>query len=112
MYAIRSYYALETFYIQKVKENDSRFLEYYRNNPQTLSRETTNFSIRMAENTLSEWQGLYRFLFTRFMDGNCKETVPGQRNPKLDQPGYGEAWYRKIVEETGDSYRFKATENH
>jgi hypothetical protein len=44
------------------------------------------------------------------MDGNIKEKseVPeGYKYypAKLQQPGYGEDWYRKIVEETGDHFK-------
>jgi hypothetical protein len=46
------------------------------------------------------------------MDGNIKTPKDLPENykfvtPKLEQPGYGEAWYRKIVEETGDKLKVK-----
>ena len=44
------------------------------------------------------------------MDGNIKEKVPGKLNPKLEQPGYGEEWYRRIVNETGEHFKMKGEE--
>jgi hypothetical protein len=41
----------------------------------------------------------------KFMDGNVKEPIPGKLIPKLEQPGYGEKWYRKIIKETGDQFK-------
>jgi dipeptidase len=70
----------------------------------------TNYSTSVANNTVLEWKDFYAHLFTRFMDGNVKEKadVPeGYKytNPKLEQPGYGEKWYKVIVDETGDQFK-------
>ena len=44
------------------------------------------------------------------MDGNIKTKVDvpegyKYHSPTLSQPGYGDDWYRKIVEETGDHFK-------
>ena len=70
----------------------------------------TDYSEDVANNTVLEWKDYYGFLFTRFMDGNVKEAqeVPeGYKyyNPKLSQPGYGDKWYKVIVDETGDHFK-------
>jgi hypothetical protein len=44
------------------------------------------------------------------MDGNVKTKVPGQKNPKLEQPGYDEAWYREVAKDAGD--RLKVPEGN
>jgi hypothetical protein len=59
-----------------------------------------------------QWKELYKFLFTKFVDGNVKEkqAIPkgyNRVNPKLSQPGYSEEWYRTIVKSTGDKFREK-----
>jgi hypothetical protein len=33
-------------------------------------------------------------------------------NPDYKQPGYGEEWYRRIVEETGDKFRELGQTSH
>lgn len=65
----------------------------------------TDFSVKTANHAVDEWKDLYAFLFTRFMDGNIKTPVEGKQNPKVEQPGYSETWYRKVVEESGDKFR-------
>jgi len=51
------------------------------------------------------------------MDGNIKTALPvpdgyEYYNPKVEQPGYGEEWYRKIVEETGDHFLVPGVPSH
>ena len=51
------------------------------------------------------------------MDGNVKEAaeVPEgyiYTTPKLEQPGYGEKFYRKVVDETGDHFKVVGGDGH
>ena len=46
------------------------------------------------------------------MDGNIKtdkEIPEGYKyvTPEVKQPGYGEDFYRKVIEETGDQFKVK-----
>ncbi len=75
----------------------------------------TDYSTTQADNTVKEWKTLYRFLFTKFMDGNIKKTegrtfIDNGENRGIpvypDQPGYGEDWYRLIIEKTGDKLKY------
>jgi hypothetical protein len=54
--------------------------------------------------TFAVWKELYAHLFTKYMDGNIKYEVPGKLNPKVEQPGYTQEWYRMIVKETGTRF--------
>ncbi len=77
----------------------------------------TDFSVETANNTVLEWKKFYAYLFTRFMDGNvkAKQDVPeGYKyyNPSLEQPGYGEEWYKIIVTETGDHFKVIGSAGH
>ncbi|MDA3819438.1 MAG: hypothetical protein PF590_03080 [Candidatus Delongbacteria bacterium] len=43
------------------------------------------------------------------MDGNVKKKAAPKENykyvaPELEQPGYGEEWYHRIIEDTGDQF--------
>ena len=31
---------------------------------------------------------------------------------KVDQPGYGEKWYKKIIKETGDQFKYIGKDSH
>jgi hypothetical protein len=55
-----------------------------------------------AEHTVTAWKDLYAFLFTRYMDGNVKTKIEGKQNPKVEQPGYDESWYRQVVKDAGE----------
>ncbi|MCF8302269.1 MAG: C69 family dipeptidase [Bacteroidales bacterium] len=79
----------------------------------------TDYSVKTANNVVSEWQELYRFLFMKFVDGNIKKTDGREflRNGHgvlkyPDQPGYGKNWYRKIVDETGDKFKMPEGPSH
>jgi hypothetical protein len=72
----------------------------------------TEFSKSAGDYTVTEWKKLYRHLFTKFMDGNIKEKIEGEMNPDYEQPGYGEEWYRKIIQESGDKFRELGQTSH
>ncbi len=72
----------------------------------------TKYSHKAAATTFNTWKNLYTQLFMKYMDGNIKtknKIKPGYKmaNPSVKQPGYGEDWYRKIVEETGTQFEVK-----
>ncbi|MBN1598210.1 MAG: C69 family dipeptidase [Bacteroidales bacterium] len=103
---------LEEAYIKEVKETDSEAKELYGNNPQEAIAMITEFSCERGNNTVIEWKELYKYIFTRYMDGNIKTAIEGQQNPKLEQPGYSEYWYRQLVNQTGDKFIYKSNSSH
>jgi dipeptidase len=96
---------LENHYVEESREVDRVAGELYRKNPKKATRYLTDYSVKSGTQTVAEWKKLYAFLFTRFMDGNVKTKVEGKLNPKFEQPGYSQEWYRKLVEETGDKFK-------
>jgi dipeptidase len=111
-YIIEKQKKLEDSYIAGVAEIDNAASELYEKDPEKAMDLLTEFSVKSGEKTLSTWKNLYRFLFTRFMDGNVKTPVPGELNPELEQPGYSEFWYRKLIEETGDKFLYHGEDSH
>jgi dipeptidase len=74
----------------------------------------TKYSNVTAEATVERWKQLWMDLFVKYMDGNVKEptSVPDGYKyvaPSLDQPGYGEDWYKRIVDETGEQFKVKGS---
>ena len=104
--------ALEDQYIADVLENDRKAAEKYAIDREGALNMLTEFSKQRGSQTVQEWKNLYRFLFTRYLDGNVKTPVEGEQNPDVEQPGYSEFWYRKIVEETGDKFLYHGEESH
>ncbi len=76
-----------------------------------------DYSHKAAAKTFKTWKGLYQQLFMKYMDGNIKTKEEVKKdykmaNPSVDQPGYNEAWKRKVVEETGTKLEVKAKLSH
>lgn len=103
---------LENKYFKEVSDVDKKAVELYKNDPKSAIQFITEYSVRTGNNTVARWKQLYKDIFVKYMDGNIKIKVPGQRNPKVLQPGYGEEWYRRIVKETGDKFKVIGTSDH
>ena len=93
---------LENKYIVMVAENDKKYLQLSKSNPVAASQALTTFSLAQASKTFTSWKNLYADLFVEYMDGNIKKVIPGKRDPDVQQPGYGQDFYRMVVKETGD----------
>ena len=103
---------LELGYIAAVSEIDKKAVELYNRKPKNAIKFLTGYSVDAGNNTVNEWKGLYRYLFTKYLDGNVKTPVPVPENhkyvnPKVVQPGYGEEWNRRIVKDTGDKLKVR-----
>ncbi len=96
---------LEEKYIGLTQGVDIVAKELYKKNPALGTDYLTDFSVTQGDLTVKRWKELYRYLFTRYLDGNIKEKDGDKQNPKLQQPGYGEDWLRLIIRETGDRYK-------
>lgn len=103
---------LENSYLTETITVDKTADELYKKSPAKAVKYLTEYSVKAGNNTVMQWKELYKFLFTKYVDGNIKEKQPLPQGykfvvPKLSQPGYGDEWNRIIVKETGDRYREK-----
>jgi len=64
----------------------------------------TGFSVSQGDQLTAEWLEVWKFLFVKYLDGNVKTRNPNSKIPNIQYPGYGDAWYKRIVVETGDRY--------
>lgn len=99
-------YAKETVNVDKTAES------LYKKSPAEAIKYLTDYSVKSGNSTVKQWKELYRFLFTKYLDGNVKENIPVPKGykyhvPKVTQPGYGDEWNRIIVKNTGDQFREK-----
>ncbi|MEA3446978.1 MAG: C69 family dipeptidase [Bacteroidota bacterium] len=100
---------LEKKYIREVKEMENEMKKLYKENPEMAIAKATKYSVNTGNATVKRWQELFKYLFTKYMDGNVKKKAAPKENykyvaPELEQPGYGEEWYRRIIEDTGDQF--------
>ncbi|MGB9697265.1 MAG: dipeptidase [Ignavibacteria bacterium] len=103
---------LEHSFIDSVKIIDDRALDTYNNGQENYRDILTSFSVSSGNFTFHIWKELYKYLFTKYMDGNIKTKIPGQKNPKVNQPGYSQEFYKLIVKETGDKFKVLGEESH
>ena len=108
---------LELGFIEEVKGIDKAAEEIYKTNPEKAIEFLTDYSVAQGDKTLKCWKKLYAHLFTKFMDGNIKVDRPIPENykyitPNIEQPGYGEEWYKFIIQETGDKFKVKGEDDH
>jgi dipeptidase len=103
---------LEDGYFKQTEDVDKSAEALYKKNPASAIKYLTDFSVKAGNNTVMQWKELYKFLFTKYVDGNVKEKQPVPKGyrfhvPKLTQPGYGDEWNRIIVKNTGEKFREK-----
>jgi dipeptidase len=98
---------LEDKYLSEIAVIDKTATDLYSKRKSKALNLITDYSIEQGKLTFYEWKKLYHFLFTRFMDGNVKTEIKGEPLPKLEQPGYGENWYKELIKETGDKFLYK-----
>ena len=108
---------LEWKFLEETKEIDKKALALLENSSDDAIAMLTEYSVNTGNETVKHWFNLYTYLFTKYMDGNVKEKVDVPEGykyhvPKLNQPGYGEEWYKKIVEETGDHFKMPGAPAH
>lgn len=102
----------EDQYVSFIKDIDQQAQELYKTNAVAAVEYLTNFSCTQADMLTYAWKDFYKYLFVKYMDGNVKTVNPGHQNPNLKQPGYGEEWYKKIVDETGEQFKMPAKGGH
>jgi dipeptidase len=103
---------LEEGYQNETVNVDKTASDLYKNDQAAAVQYLTDYSVNAGDKTVKEWKELYKFLFTKYVDGNVKvkQTVPAgynRVNPKLNQPGYGDDWNRMIIKLTGDKFKEK-----
>jgi dipeptidase len=103
---------LEDGYMTETVDIDKTAEALYKKSPSKAIKYLTDYSVKAGNKTVMEWKELYKFLFTKYVDGNVKEKQPVPKGykyvvPKLSQPGYGDEWNRIIVKNTGEKFREK-----
>lgn len=97
--------ALETQYQAFVQMTDAGAAGMLAQNREATVDFLTEFSCNTGNRLVDTWRDFYGYLFARYMDGNIKTAVPGEKNPKVEQPALPEWYLRTIIEKTGDKLR-------
>jgi dipeptidase len=107
--------ALETKYINEIRQNDSTAQVLYAKKPSLARKFVSDYSVNSGNFTFKTWKNLEHYLFVKYIDGNIKKEKDGKfiRNGYTQaagpsQPGYPDWWLREIVKNTGE--KLKVTE--
>jgi dipeptidase len=100
---------LETKYVNYTPAIDKAAEELYKADKEMAVEFLTDYSVNTGNALVYKWQDFYKYLFMKYMDGNIKRPNPGFQNPHVKYPGYGEDYYRKIIEETGEQFKVKGS---
>ncbi len=100
---------LEQMYFDETKKVDENAAKMISDNEKEALKYLTEYSVNTGNNLVSTWKDFYGFIFSKYMDGNIKTAreVPSNHimiPPEVKQPGYGEDWYRLVIEKTGDKF--------
>lgn len=97
--------SLENLYVKYVEMVDAGAQVAYKQDPQVALEYITDFSCNTGDQLTNNWRDFYGYLFARYMDGNVRTVVPGQKNPKVENPQLPEWYLRKIIDATGDKLK-------
>lgn len=108
---------LEQKYINETKSIDKTAADLYKKSPKKAIAYVTDYSVKAGDYTVGQWRELYKFLFTKYMDGNIKtknEPKEGYKyvTPSVSQPGYTEEWYRMVVKDAGEKLKQTGPAGH
>ncbi len=100
---------LETEYVKKVAAVDAAISKLYKDGNEEIAIEFLNeFSANVVTKTVDRWNELSEYLLIKYIDGNVKKEDKGEflrtetGMPAFpDQPGYSDAWYKSVVNQTG-----------
>ncbi len=110
-------FELEKGFIDLTPIVDDAALALYKKDSESAINYLTSYSVSQGDRVTYTWKKLYQYLFMKYMDGNIKtkQPLPADHiyvSPKVEQPGYGEDWYRRIVKETGDQFKVIGNSGH
>lgn len=92
---------LESKFITYTKAIDAGAMTLYDVDPKGAVEYLTDYSCNMGEMVVSQWKHLYEELFMKYHDGNVRTRRPGQKTPKVEQPGYNDRWKEQVVKDHG-----------
>jgi len=75
-------------------------LNLYQQSPASAISFLTSYSNTCSERTLTRWRKLGEHLIWKYLDGNVRDATG-----KVTQPSYSDDWYRRIVQDHGETIR-------
>jgi dipeptidase len=99
---------LEGKFIAEQPEVEGNAIRLYGQSAFQAREFLTQYSATQASMVMAQWKKLGEFLLWKYLDGNL-HTDKGKA-AKRGHPRYSDAWYRRIVQEKGDSIKMPKEE--
>ena len=100
---------LESRYMAEISTIDNDALKIFQDDENASRKYLTDYSVKTAQNTFSQWKALSEYLLVKYIDGNIKKEKEGkfERNaygyPVMpNQPGYSDSWKKSVIQDTGN----------
>ena len=107
--AIKLQKQLESSYISETEKTDAEAVKLYEDDVWKARDYLTEYSLKTAQNTFTQWKQLSEYLLVKYIDGNIKKERDGEFErtetgyPVMpSQPGYSEKWKKAVIQDTGD----------
>lgn len=107
--AIKLQKQLESSYISEAEKTDAEAVKLYEDDVWKARDYLTEYSLKTAQNTFTQWKQLSEYLLVKYIDGNIKKERDGEfartetGYPVMpSQPGYSEKWKKAVIQDTGD----------
>ncbi len=98
---------LEGRFLAEQAEVEQAALELHAESPRLARDYLTRYSVAAGQDTVARWRRLGEQLLVKYLDGNVKDP-----SGHVGHPPYPESWYRRIVEERGESIRVPAKQEN
>ena len=107
--AIKLQKQLESSYISETEKTDAEAVKLYEDDVWKARDYLTEYSLKTAQNTFTQWKQLSEYLLVKYIDGNIKKERDGEfertetgYRVMPSQPGYSEKWKKAVIQDTGD----------
>lgn len=104
---------LEAFYNNSQASIEGNAKAIYEQNPTEAIRFLDNYSNTQAQDMLTKWNNLARYLIVKYNDMTIKPEANGQFlrtkdgiGVRVERPGYPASYAKKIAETTGDKFEY------
>jgi len=85
----------------RLAETDATAVKLYKTAPSTARDFLTRYDAAQSDKVVKRWRKLGEQLFVKYLDGNVRDEKGG-----ILHPAAPEEWYKAIVEESGDFYKW------
>lgn len=117
--ALKVQQKLEQGFIDQTATIDEKAVKLYESDIWKARDFLTDYSLKAAAKTFTEWKSLSEYLLVKYIDGNIKNEKDGKFAVSTDgypvmpkQPGYPDSWKKSVIQDTGKKLLVPAGGGH